>query len=165
VTVIWNGTVVTGPVLIYQDELVVYDGAIPPPSSLDGPGSHTLFCRSTTSAGVAWHLANGTIINPTSSTAFHQRTTGPGVIPSESALVHYVNITVSSDSHNGLWTCQLNGTFTGSFPVGVYQRGNGETVLQLHWNGPMNMHLICLFHFQLVALSPQTKCPSPPPHF
>jgi hypothetical protein len=89
VTVIWNGIVVTGPVLIYQDEIAAYPGAIPSPSSLDGPGSHTLFCRSTTSAGVSWHLADGTIINPTVSTAFHQRTTGSGVIPSESALVRY----------------------------------------------------------------------------
>jgi hypothetical protein len=58
VTVIWNGTVVTGPVLIYQDEITEYPGAIPSLSSLDDPGSHTLFCRSATSARVAWHLAD-----------------------------------------------------------------------------------------------------------
>jgi hypothetical protein len=125
VTVIWNGTVVTGPVLIYQDEIAVYPGVIPLLSSLDGPGSHTVFCRSATSTGVAWHLVDGTIVSPSQSTAFRQGSTNTGVIPSESALVRYMDGTVSSDKHNGLWTCQLNET---SFPVGVYQRGGGKTV-------------------------------------
>jgi hypothetical protein len=88
---------------------------------VDDPGSHTLFCRSATSARVAWHLADidGTIINQDNSNAFHQRRTGSGVIPSESVLVRYRHRTVSSTSHNGLWTCQLNETFSGSFPVEV----------------------------------------------
>jgi hypothetical protein len=133
VTVIWNGTVVTGPVLIYQDEITVYLNVIPSLSSLDGPGSHTLFCRSATSAQVGWHLVDGAIINAMSSTAFRQRRTSAGVIPSESALAHYGDRTVSSDSHNGLWTCQLNRTFSGSFPVGVYQRGGGETACEACW--------------------------------
>jgi hypothetical protein len=128
VTVIWNGTVVTGPVLIYQDEIAVYLNVIPPLSSLDGPGSHTLFCRSATSAQVGWHLVGGAIISIVGSPTFHQRRTDPGVIPSESVLVRYASRSESSASHNGLWTCQLNRNFSGSFPVGVYQRGGGKTV-------------------------------------
>jgi hypothetical protein len=127
VTVIWNGTVVTGPVLIYQDEIAVYpnDLSLPSLSSLDDPGSGTVFCRSATSTGVAWYLVDGTKVSPSVSTAFRHGSTSPGVIPSESVLVRYMDSTVSSDNHNGLWTCQLN---EASFPVGVYQRGGGKSV-------------------------------------
>jgi hypothetical protein len=127
--VIWNGVSVTGPVLVFQDEIAVYS-TVPEFSSLDDPGSGALLCRSETRATAGWHLTDGSFINMHSSPAFHQRTTVAGAIPSEAALVRYTDRTVSTDNHNGLWTCRLNDASETPASVGVYQRG-GEHIVSI----------------------------------
>jgi hypothetical protein len=63
-----------------------------------------------------------------SSPAFYQIRTGVGVSPSDSGLVRYADRPVTTDSHNGLWNCRLNGRVQTATYVGVYQRGRGEWV-------------------------------------
>ena len=84
VTVTWNGTTITGPVLIFQDELVRDDRTNVLATPMDG----TLICRSENQAQVGWHFANKVLVSQTSTTNhFRQRTTGNIATPSVSRLI------------------------------------------------------------------------------
>ena len=123
VTVTWNGTTITGPVLIFQDELVRDDRTDVLATPLDG----TLICRSENTATIGWHFANGGTLSITSDFHFRQRQTGTGVTPSVSRLS--TNQPTQVDTRalaNGLWTCRLNEGASGAVPVGIYARGGGE---------------------------------------
>ena len=125
----WNGTNITGPVLIYHDELVVDDRASPTATpTMNG----TLICTSQDQARVGWHIARGSLIHEDEITGdFRQTRTGSGVTPSVSRLsVNGENVSRDDDGANGLWTCRLNGDCCAPFPfpvaVGLYGRGGGE---------------------------------------
>ena len=78
VTVRWNGTTITGPVLIFQDELVRDDRANVGATPVDG----TLICRSENQATVGWHFATGVYVSQTSTTNhFRQRRTYTSATP------------------------------------------------------------------------------------
>ena len=126
-TVTWNGTTITGPVLIYQDEIIRDDRTDVLATPLDG----TLICRSENMATVGWHLATGSMLSSTTSTTFHfrQRRTGTGVTPSVSRLTtNRPNQPLTLESANGLWTCRLNGDISGAVPVGIFERGSMKGV-------------------------------------
>ena len=105
-TVTFNGTTITGPTLIYRDEVST--------SSFVG----NLFCSSS-SVGASWHFPNGTAVGFTLGTdrflQFEQR--GSGL-----SLQHYL-LGEELASDNGLWTCRLNSSSNGAIPIGIYQRG------------------------------------------
>ena len=124
VTVTWNGTTVTGPVLIFQDELDRDDRS----NVLATPRDGTVICRSENQASVGWNSANGVLISPTSTTNhFRQRRTSSSATPSVSRLTtNRPDQALLSGAFNGLWTCQLNGDLNGAVPVGIYARGGGE---------------------------------------
>ena len=119
--VLWDGTPVTGPILIYHDEVAVSPTA-PPLSTLDDPGSRALFCR-TQSGRASWFNANGVFVFTGILEVFYQTRTNPGVAPSEAGIVRSADSQVSAADHNGLWTCRLNGSAEGAIPVGLYHRG------------------------------------------
>ena len=122
-TVTWNGTTITDPVLIYQDELVRDDRTDVLATPLDG----TLICRSEIQTRVGWHFANGGTLSSTPEFHFRQRRTGAGVTPSVSRLsANGPNQVDTRALANGLWTCQLNGSASGAVPLGIYARGGGE---------------------------------------
>ena len=123
-TVTWNGTTITGPVLIFQDELVRDDRTNVLASPMDG----TVICRSENQARVGWQFANGVIVSRTSTTNhFRQRRTSSSATPSVSRLTtNRPEEALTSTAANGLWTCRLNGSFNGAVPVGIYARGRGE---------------------------------------
>ena len=50
-TVTWNGTTITGPVLILQDELIRDNRTNPLATAMDG----TVICRSENQTQVGWH--------------------------------------------------------------------------------------------------------------
>ena len=119
----WNGTTITGPALIFQDELVRDDRTDVLATPLDG----TLICRSENMATIGWYFANGGTVSTTSDFHFRQRQTGTGVTPSVSRLS--TNQPTQVDTRalaNGLWTCRLNEGASGAVPVGIYARGGGE---------------------------------------
>ena len=124
VTVTWNGTTITSPVLIFQDELVRDDRTNVLANSMDG----TVICRSENQAQVGWHFASGVLVSVTSTTNhFRQRRTASNATPSVSRLTtNRPNETNTSAAANGLWTCRLNGGFSTAVPVGIYARGGGE---------------------------------------
>ena len=123
-TVTWNGTIITGPVLIFQDELVRDDRTNVLAAPLDG----TVICRSDNQAQVGWQFANGVLVSRTSTTNhFKQRGTGSSATPSVSRLTtNRPDEANTSTAANGLWTCRLNGGFSTAVPVGIYARGGGE---------------------------------------
>ena len=123
-TVTWNGTTITGPVLIFQDELVRDDRTNVLATPVDG----TLICRSENQAQVGWHFASGALIYTSSTTNhFRQRRTSSSATPSVSRLTtNRPDEALTSAEANGLWTCRLNGAGSTAVPVGIYARGGGE---------------------------------------
>ena len=125
VTVTWNGATITGPVLIFQDELVRDDRTNVGATPLDG----TVICRSENQAQVGWQFANGTLVQASTTDHFRQRRTSPSATPSVSRLTtNRPDEALTSSAANGLWTCRLNGGIGTAVPVGIYARGGGEKV-------------------------------------
>ena len=124
VTVTWNGTTITSPVLIFQDELVRDDRT----NDLATPRDGTVICRSENQAQVGWHFASGPLISTSSTTNhFRQRRTSTSATPSVSRLTtNKPDEALTSAAANGLWTCRLNGGLGTAVPVGIYARGGGE---------------------------------------
>ena len=121
VSVTWNGTAVSGPVLIYHDEVAI----VPAQNFLplfDHPGGGILACRgNATSQGVAWHYAHGDMV-----------TTSPLLVPFYQSIAEAGSVSRLARGHNiaspfsGLWTCRQNGNADTAIPVGLYQRGGGK---------------------------------------
>ena len=123
VTVTWNGTTITGPVLIFQDELVRDDRT----NVLATPRDGTLICRSENQARVGWQFANGGLVQGITTDHFRQRRTATSATPSVSRLTtDRPDEALTSAGANGLWSCRLNGGFSTAVPVGIYARGGGE---------------------------------------
>ena len=122
-TVTWNGTTITGPVLIFQDELVRDDRT----NVLDTPMDGTVICRSENQAQVGWHYANGVFVQASTTDHFRHRRTSSSTTPSVSRLTtNRPDEANTSAVANGLWSCRLNGGFDTAVPVGIYARGGGE---------------------------------------
>ena len=129
-SVTWNGTTITGPVLIFQDELVEDDCT----NVLATPRDGTVICRSENQAQVGWHFSplsnsgTGALVSPTSTTNhFRQRRTGSSATPSVSRLTtNRPDEALTSAAANGLWSCRLNAGIGTAVPVGIYARGGGE---------------------------------------
>ena len=122
----WNGTSITGPVLIYQDELVVDDSASPTATRIR---NGILICTSQDQHRVGWHNVQGNSIFEDETHDFKQTRTGSGVTPSVSRLsVNEEYISRPEAVANGLWTCRLNGSASvpAPIPVGIYDREGGE---------------------------------------
>ena len=127
----WNGTTITGPVLIYQDELIV-DNHL---NVLDSPENGTVICRSENQYRAGWHFANGDQLSSRSVNFIHfrQRRTGQTATPSVSRLttnLYDMNLLVTAA--NGIWTSQLNNSTIGAIPVGIYARGGGGEWGRVH---------------------------------
>ena len=133
-TVTWNDTAITGPVLIYQDE-IIQDNRDVLTIPLDG----TVRCISENQAIVGWHFTNGNLVSPSIfSINFRQSRTGSGETPSVSRLsTNQPDVSLTADSANGLWTCRLNGGISDAVPVGIFARGGGKKRLNMqvihHW--------------------------------
>ena len=119
-TVTWNDTTITGPVLIFQDELVRDDRTNVLATPVDG----TVICRSENQAQVGWHFANGVFILSSTTNHFRMRRTSSSATPSVSRLTtNRPDEVLTSAAANGLWSCRLNGGFSTAVPVGIYARG------------------------------------------
>ncbi len=136
VSVTWNGTTITGPVLIYSEELPVNMSAntIGDPN---GPGA--LICRSEDRARVSWHYTRGFIVRgPEETDTFKAIRTGEGVTPSlAQLLLNRVNTEVNNNDLNGVWHCRLNASperdninsqFEEQINVGIFSRGGGKVL-------------------------------------
>ena len=83
VTVTWNGTTITGPVLIFQDELNRDDRT----NVLATPKDGTVICRSENLHKIGWHFTSGALVHTSSTTNhFRQRRTSSSTTPTVSRL-------------------------------------------------------------------------------
>lgn len=118
VSVTWNGTIVTGPLLIYFDELPL-ESCPAPLGDLNRPGA--LVCRSENQLLATWACpfrCGGTYLISTGR-----------VLPYAVQVIRRVdNPSINGPGYNGLRNCRLGDERNGSIPVGVYQRGDGECV-------------------------------------
>ena len=94
-----NKSTITGPVLIFHDEI-----------------GRPLLCQSSVDSGVAWHLPNGTIVG---------HFTQPGV--AYQIIIGMASLLYTME-HNGLWSCQLDGDAGSAITVGLYQRGREYSI-------------------------------------
>ena len=126
VSVIWNGTVITGPILIYHDEITDDLTTVPTVGNSNGPGD--LVCRTEYHEEARWRNPNGHNVPRTGN--YRQVGSAAGV-PSLSRL-STPNTLIGGDV-KGLWICQVHNS---SIPdqdilknfnyVGIYNRGDGE---------------------------------------
>ncbi len=131
----WNGTNITGPVLIYTDELPVDPSA----NTIGDPNSPgTLICRSEDRARVSWHYARGaTVRNAIYNDTYKAIRTGERVTPSLSQLsLNRENTEINNVDLNGIWHCRLNAVgirdsdsnsgYDEQINVGIFSRGEGK---------------------------------------
>lgn len=116
----WNGAIITGPILIYHDEIVMDTG----PSYLIGDPNRqgALICSCEMGIGAAWYFSNGSMLNnivDSNIGVFQQIKT-----PSLSRVSH--NSMQTDATFNGLLHCRCNSSAEEQITVRIYQRGGGE---------------------------------------
>ena len=136
-SLIFNGTTITGPILIYHDE-IGSDTAIPTDENSNDPGD--LVCRSASIGRTFWRRPTGSSVPLSTSEDFYNTRTpnaNPQTYPYLARLstIDYLNSTDSTI--NGLWFCPLG--LTGDIEdqdvidsfiyVGIYSRNSGELYL------------------------------------
>ena len=134
VSLIFNGITITGPILIYHDE-IGSDTAIPTVENSDGPGD--LVCRFASIGRTFWRCPTGNSVSSTTSADFYNVRTPSSDSQAYPFLARLSTIDFlnSIDSAiNGLWFCALG--FTGDIEdqdvidsfiyVGIYSRNSGE---------------------------------------
>ena len=131
VSVTWNGSTITGPVLIYLDEILVDSHNTTEIGDPNRPGA--LICRSEDRARVSWHFTRGSIVG---GSTFKQIRTGAEVTPSLSRLSgNRENAEATAVDFNGVWHCRLNAFgvrddhedsgYEEQINVGIFSRGDG----------------------------------------
>ena len=122
----WNGTAITGPILIYHDEITDDLTTVPTVWNSNGPGD--LVCRSENHEEARWRNPNGHSV-PRSGN-YRQVRSAAGV-PSLSQLSTPNQLTGNDVS--GLWICQVSNAeildqdiLVNFNYVGIYNRGAGE---------------------------------------
>ena len=130
----FNGTNVTGPILIYHDE-IVSDTTIPTDENSDDPGD--LVCRSASIGRTFWRYPTGLSVDTDTSADFYSvrtPTSDPQTHPFLARLSTIDYLDSTDSTINGLWICPLG--FTGDIEdqdvidsfiyVGIYSRNSGE---------------------------------------
>ena len=134
VSVTWNGSRVTGPILIYYDEILADPTKLVP---VNDTAQGALICTSknfAVSGTARWHLPNNTAVPNTTAhvEGFYQKFALDFInlttLRSRSQLSRsQQNLMLTDADHNGLWTCRGNNdTQHVPIPVGLYYRGGGE---------------------------------------
>ena len=131
--VTWNGTNITGPVLIYHDEIKVDPGPRYSVGDIAAPGA--LVCTSGTAARAGWRTTDyeffsdvGVRIN---TSTLNQIRTAADATPNRGRLSRdNEGVNPSDPNQNGLWCCRVSGNSADVLAnlvfVGVYRRGMGE---------------------------------------
>ena len=134
----WNGTTITGPVLIYLDEILVNHYTTAEIGDVSRRGA--LVCRSEGRGRVSWHFTDSIIVSDaprSDSRAFLQSRTREGVTPSVSRLSLSRRVMSNRTQVNGVWHCRLNATAPGmptyyytryaeEINVAIFSRGEGK---------------------------------------
>ena len=119
----WNGTTITGPVLIYHDEVLIYNADRPPFTVGDPNRPGALVCRSTEPGNVAWIWPHGFfVVTPPSERDFQQVRTENNNVSLLYRNASYTPEGASNNNRNGLWNCTQGSS---AVPVGLFRRGQG----------------------------------------
>ena len=142
----WNGEEITGPILIFHDEITVDPGIPGEPftytlGTFQDTGGN-LFCVGTGRPTVSWRIANGKFRTDTNLAGRSPSTlSGYQIIRNDGAAVpSFARLTRESSSTNptasnlnGLWTCRagptpqdLQVTLDNFVLAGLYHRDHGE---------------------------------------
>ena len=107
VTVTWEGTLVTGPILIYHDEVRFDGNSNPMLGNINGPGA--LVCRSQTRPRAGWRRVDTSFFEDTDSrrSDINQIRNGPNDVPNYSRLSRGTT-NPANDNFVGLLMCQVN---------------------------------------------------------
>ena len=128
-TVTWKGALVTGPILIYHDEVRLDGNDNPMLGDLDGPGA--LVCRSQTRPRVNWRDARGQLFGDTDSghlEDINQIRNGVEDVPSFSRLSRGITTSPTTDNFDGILICRVDSrsdaldTIANFNFVGLYNR-------------------------------------------
>ena len=130
VSVTWNGTVITGPILIYHDEILLDNATVPTVGNSNDPGD--LVCRSGHHEEARWHRSNG--VTAPKYGDYQQVQSLARSLPSLSRLSTIDDLTSTDPQYNGLWVCVLrNNTVINEQDlidnfvyVGIYSKYSGE---------------------------------------
>ena len=133
-SLIFNGTNITGPILIYHDE-IGSNTTIPTDENSDGPGD--LVCRSASIGRTYWRDPTGDSLQEIPTSTFYNVRTNksdPQIHPFLARLSTMDYLDTTDSTINGLWICPLG--FTGNIKeqdvidsyiyVGIYSRNSGE---------------------------------------
>ena len=121
VTATWNGAAITGPVLIYHDEILYMSETGPPSPSVGDPyRAGALVCRSDTDRqnAASWHWPhNYPVVTPPNMRDFQQVRTANNSV----ALIFRTSTYVPTTNRNrsGLWNCRQGDN---EISVGLYHQ-------------------------------------------
>jgi hypothetical protein len=157
VFVTWSGTRVTGPLLIYHDEIGVDPG--PAYDIGDSNSDGALVCTSATRPIAGWRVADHDFFNDVSgsiSTTRLNQIRAPASDPTVARLSRDNGAVSSSDpDQNGLWACRVNNlpheTPLGGQAhvaanivfVGIYRRGMGKCMYNVvvFWTAVLSLYV------------------------
>ena len=131
----FNGTAITGPMLIYHDEIDSDNTAVPTDANSNGPGD--LICRTASIGRTFWRRPVGLSASSNTNTDFYQvRTpvtlTDPDTYPFLARLSTIDTLDSTDPEFNGLWFCAFGGAgveqdaIDSFIYVGIYSRNSGE---------------------------------------
>ena len=137
-SVIFNGSTITSPILIYHDE-IGSDTTIPTDENSDDPGD--LVCRTASIGRTFWRTPSGGSVSSLTDEDFYNTRTPTSELQTYSYLAQLSTIDYldSTDSAiNGLWICALGSTgdiddqdvIDSFIYVGIYSRNSGESYLK-----------------------------------
>lgn len=130
VYVTWNGTKITEPLMIFEDEIVLINNTeIPDISNFTRPGA--LICISQSASAVAWYFANGTQIPDAPATTIFQQTREIANISRSLLSRGAGSVNFSDGFGGGLFICRLNITTDGEVLVGISHREDKSSLISL----------------------------------
>jgi hypothetical protein len=131
-----NGTLVSGPVFIYHDELMEFF------TLADNSTSDALVCHSTSNQTSLWHLENGEYVRRFQVGGADHGYLPGGPVTDVIQILHTPGMSRLMSRHddrarnselaNGLITCRLDGAEEGAIPVGLYHRERGIIIIKRH---------------------------------
>ena len=119
----WNGSTITGPVLIYHDEVLTDTGPQYTVGDPNRPGA--LVCRSAIIVAYpAWYWPHDNIVlfPGHDRRDFHQVRTQDNSISLLLRTAAYNATAATGTNRNGLWTCRVRDEW---IPIGLFHRGEG----------------------------------------
>ena len=122
---VFNGTAITGPMLIYHDEIDSDNTAVPTDENSNGPGD--LVCRSESIGRTFWRRPHGGSASMNVEDSFYQvrSPTNTDTHPFLSQLSTIDTLDSTDPEFNGLWLCTF-GSIDSFIYVGIYSRNSGE---------------------------------------